>query len=501
MKLFSKFKNQNDDLEAILINKTFSTFIKNLLLSMVYKIEVSYKDYAEVKQVSKTSNDVLFDINKTVENYCDFIQLAEPNDGILEKNKVLGLTNLQERSIFSYPTESALLYSILSIMPKYYYIKEQYVFKNIMQQALVDGYISNTMEIIQDFNGWTWENSAKPNTPHVNHLIYQNLIDICGEDFMTKWRNDTTPKNDYIKEIKKIIEKIDPYNEYYTTLEKLLYKLAPTEIRISYSPRLNQYIQELAIMDNKQKYISKCKLQIQSLNKEIARINSLFQNPKLLNMDFQKNLKKSQINDINKYAKVLANKRNNYSAQAINLNKMMNPVEYTKRKKYLEDAVTVYQSNETKDELLIKLQLEYLKLIGEKIKTISSSDDIKKYIYKIRYYKKINVSSKKKIENVSKICKEVDKCLLEVINKACQAGILKTFSLDEDYNFEIYKIILGTNLINLNEIKVEFSLEDKEYLLINIYDKEAFETRSQLKYNQEKHNLQVKTNKFIKIFM
>ena len=150
MKLFSKFKNQNDDLEAILINKTFSTFIKNLLLSMVYKIEVSYKDYAEVKQVTKTSNDVLFDINKTVENYCDFIQLAEPNDGILEKNKVLGLTNLQERSIFSYPTESALLYSILSIMPKYYYIKEQYVFKNLMQQALVDGYISNTMEIIQD---------------------------------------------------------------------------------------------------------------------------------------------------------------------------------------------------------------------------------------------------------------------------------------------------------------------------------------------------------------
>ena len=218
-------------------------------------------------------------------------------------------------------------------------------------------------------------------------------------------------------------------------------------------------------------------------------------------MDFQKNAKKSQINDINKYAKILANKRNNYSAQVINLNKMMNPIEYTKRKKFLEQAVTVYQSNETKDELLIKLQLEYLKLIGEKIKTISSPDDIKKYIYKIRYYKKINISSKKKLENISKICKEADKCMMKVINKACQVGILKTFSLDEDYNFEIYKTILSTNIINLNEIRVEFSLEDKEFLLINIYDKEAFETRSQLKYNQEKHNIQVKTNKFIKIFM
>ena len=129
MKLFSKFKNQNEDLEAILINKTFSTFIKNLLLSMIYKIEISYDDYSEVKQINKTSKEIIYEINKTIEKYCDFIQLADPNDNILEKNKVLGLVNLQERSLFSYPTEVALLYSILSIMPKYYYIKDEYVFK------------------------------------------------------------------------------------------------------------------------------------------------------------------------------------------------------------------------------------------------------------------------------------------------------------------------------------------------------------------------------------
>ena len=274
MKLFSKFKNQNEDLEAILINKTFSTFIKNLLLSMIYKIEISYDDYSEVKQINKTSKEIIYEINKTIEKYCDFIQLADPNDNILEKNKVLGLVNLQERSLFSYPTEVALLYSILSIMPKYYYIKDEYVFKNLIQSSLVDGFIANTIEIIQDFNGWTWDNSPKPNSQFINHLIYHNLIEICDEEYLTKWRNDSSPRTDYIAGLKKKIEKIDPYNEYFSILEKLLFKMAPATVQVSYTPKLNQFVQEYNLMQNKNLYLSNCKKQIQAINKEINKIES-----------------------------------------------------------------------------------------------------------------------------------------------------------------------------------------------------------------------------------
>ena len=42
---FSKLKNYNNELEQVLEKKEFSSDIKNLLLGMFYKIEVSYKDY------------------------------------------------------------------------------------------------------------------------------------------------------------------------------------------------------------------------------------------------------------------------------------------------------------------------------------------------------------------------------------------------------------------------------------------------------------------------
>ena len=501
MKLFSKFKNQNDDLEAILINKTFSTFIKNLLLSMIYKIEISYDDYSEVKQVNKTSKEIIFEINKTIEKYCDFIQLADPNDNTLEKNKVLGLVNLQERSIFSYPTEVALLYSILSIMPKYYYIKDEYIFKNLIQSSLVDGFIANTIEIIQDFNGWTWDNSPKTNSQFISHLIYHNLIEICGEEFLTKWRNDSSPRTDYITGLKKKIEKMDPYNKYFLTLEKLLFKMAPDTVRVSYTPKLNQFVQEFNSMQDKSAYLGSCKKQIQAINKEINKIDILLANPRLLSYDFQKNGPMNRIYDINKYAKMLVMRKNNYLAQISSIMKMQNPVEFMKRKMHLEHVVEVYQSEETKDELLVKLELEFIKLLKEQIKSINNNDDILKMIYKIRYFKKINISNKKKIENISKINKELEKCYFEVIDKACVNGLLRVFSLDVDFNFEIYKIIFDTKIIDLKETNVKLLLEDKEYLMISVYDKDVFETKKQLKYDKETHELQTKANRLLKIFL
>ena len=54
---FSKLKNYNNELEQVLEKKTFSSDIKNLLLSMFYKVEVSYKDYQKVKRVDKDKND------------------------------------------------------------------------------------------------------------------------------------------------------------------------------------------------------------------------------------------------------------------------------------------------------------------------------------------------------------------------------------------------------------------------------------------------------------
>ena len=54
MNLFSKLKDYNAELDTILDKKYFSSNVKNLLLNLVYKLEISYKDFEVVKKCVRT---------------------------------------------------------------------------------------------------------------------------------------------------------------------------------------------------------------------------------------------------------------------------------------------------------------------------------------------------------------------------------------------------------------------------------------------------------------
>ena len=58
-KLNIRIKDYNNELEKILENKLFSYDVKNLLLSMLYKIENAYSDYETVKVEVPTKNDFI----------------------------------------------------------------------------------------------------------------------------------------------------------------------------------------------------------------------------------------------------------------------------------------------------------------------------------------------------------------------------------------------------------------------------------------------------------
>ena len=62
--IFSKInlKDYNNILENILEQKDFSEDTKNLLLSMLYKIEMAYNDYEKVKQNVETKEEFLTNI-------------------------------------------------------------------------------------------------------------------------------------------------------------------------------------------------------------------------------------------------------------------------------------------------------------------------------------------------------------------------------------------------------------------------------------------------------
>ena len=176
MKLFPKLRDYNNELEEILEKKTFSSNAKNLLLSMIYKLEICYRDYDQVKVYSLNKNEFFSNILNVIKNYCDNVKIVEPNSvdaELLKKNDVEALTNSNERSMLIYPTEQSILYALCDIEPKYFYIKENFIFKNVFQRILVDGYKQNTMEIFENFNGWSWDiNRDITKSACVSNLIY-----------------------------------------------------------------------------------------------------------------------------------------------------------------------------------------------------------------------------------------------------------------------------------------------------------------------------------------
>ena len=80
MNLFSKLKDYNSELEDVLDRKYFSANVKNLLLSMIYKIENSYNDYAIIKRSVRTKDEFLTELVETIDKYCDNFKIVDPKN-------------------------------------------------------------------------------------------------------------------------------------------------------------------------------------------------------------------------------------------------------------------------------------------------------------------------------------------------------------------------------------------------------------------------------------
>jgi len=278
MKLFSRLKDYNNLLEEILDTKTFSSLAKSLLLSMIYKLEISYKDYEKVKVDSLSKDDFFKNILEIIKKYCDNIKTVEPESiqaTLLIENNVEAVTNSKERSILTYPTERALLYAICDIEPKYFFVKKDFILKNTLQRILVSGYKQNTMEILKDFNGWSWGINLNEKQDYIANMLYQNLMMIMGEEFLYEWRNDNKAKKDYLKELKNTVKKITGNDNYYKSFCRLLYLTANKKERKKIQSELEEteveYKEILKQSDEIKKQNSK---KIEQLQENLAILNN-----------------------------------------------------------------------------------------------------------------------------------------------------------------------------------------------------------------------------------
>ena len=129
--IFSRInlKDYNSILEDILEQKVFSEDTKNLLLSMLYKIENGYQDYKTVKVNVSQKNYFLQKIIKTIKEDCKKIELVKPlsdESRILEKENVNFIVNKNDGVIKSYPNERFLLEALVALSGKEVQLDEEY---------------------------------------------------------------------------------------------------------------------------------------------------------------------------------------------------------------------------------------------------------------------------------------------------------------------------------------------------------------------------------------
>ena len=182
-------KNYNNELELVLENKAFDENTKNILLSMLYKIETAYDDYKQVKINVMPKDDFLKMIVSIIKNKIDTIKIVKINS---KEAEILGnkqfIVDKNNKSIICYPIERNLLYCIFEIGKKDKIVKDKYyLIDKTISNLLIIGNNINNVEVIRDFNGFSWDIVEKDIESIKHNLIYQNLSILVGTKFLNKW--------------------------------------------------------------------------------------------------------------------------------------------------------------------------------------------------------------------------------------------------------------------------------------------------------------------------
>ncbi len=513
-KLFSKLKDYNYILDKVLEEKNFSEDAKNLLLNMIYKIEVSYKDYAQIKGIYQKESEYIDEIINIISDRCKYLFLIDPkNDEVkmLKQQNVLALTNEREKRIYAYPTELAILYGIVEIKPKFFYIPRNYYYiKSQMQRTLVQGTILNNTEVIRNFNGWSWNLAEDENIDHVSNIIYQAIRILIDEDFLKMWEQDTSAKVDFIYELRKeLVEYYGKENSraFYLAMTKLLIANSNKEEKNKLKVELTKVAEAYENIKNKAEYIYRATEERKAIANSIEKIDVLLNDGKKLTKEFiNRNSKlpdEKKIFNVGSLAEILQVERDKKIKRMNELNKLMNPTDYAQLKNQITEKLHIMSAlreKKTVRDYEIAFLKEGIKCLGANIDKIKSKEEVLDIVYKVRYYRKLRVTENEKVEDINILNNEIRKLLKYVITYACKNKIFNIFCKDVEGNFKIYEQLLDVAVPNYEDIDISIKLEG-EFLEITVYDNEVIDKQATIEFHYSSKDLGIRQKKRIPMYV
>ncbi len=514
--ILSKFQSNNSKLETALYKKSLSGDVKNLLLTMLYNITSSYNDYSNIKVNVESKNQF---INKIIDiiQKCENIEIVKPSSEEGEeyiKEEITSKVDTYLKTIKVFPTEKAMLFALFKMNDSKMFLDEKYNLLRVsLPEMLNEGRDINNIEIIRDFNAWSW-NTLPSEISNIDcNLIYQNLQILLGFEFLENWMK--------LENQKQLLDKLEnelnnKYGKENTKeLLDLIYRLSiivcvqrnkNEKERLSDEKSWDE--KELNRLEDKAKLVQELTDTKKKKEKEINKIDKMLNDNVLLAKEFEKRNKKlseyQKIYNLENLAGTLKKERKKALSEIAECNNLLDSKLYVKRKTELEknlDMLKEINNGRNKEKYKIKIQKIFLKCIEVNIDNIEKQEEKKQLILLlriIRYYNFIVFDDNRFIKDVENLQKDIDIVENKILTKLYEIKGLNSITKDLETDIKIIKPVLKTRIMDLANVNITLSVDVNDKIDVKIFDGDVQETEYKVD-NLNKVN--IKSKKKVKLFI
>ncbi len=483
-----KIRDYNNELEKILENKLFSYDVKNLLLSMLYKIENAYKDYETVKVEVPSKKEYIENILRIIKEKAlkIFLVKSETSEAKeFEEKNLKYKVDKQNGEIICIQNELAILTALLKLdqvnidSGTYNYLERP------INAMINQGKLRSDMEVIRDFNGWSWDIVTKEIKDIEYNYLYQTLILINGRKGTKKIKNS---------ELNDIISRM-AIEQYICTNKDLEYNKKFEQIK-------NEKKEKFELLDNKKDFLDKVTQEKKEYTKQIENIDKILNNNDLLKKEYyarnEKLPNREKIFSVSYLVAILDKERMDLLERIEECNRLILPKEFVNQKSRLENEKKFLSSigEKISREEIIELASKFIEVVGNKISKIKEENkaELINWIYKIRYYRYVPISIEEKVKDIKELDEKFKDLIKQVIKKAQHLKIWDIFAEDENLMYEILKEVFDTKIIYLQNINVQCKYENK-VLYVEYYDDTVIESSKKIEIDE------VRIKKKFKVFL
>lgn len=512
--IFSKFQSNNNKLETVLYKKSLAGDVKNLLLSMLYNITNSYGDYANIKVNVESKNKYIEKIISIIEK-CNNIEIVSPNseDGKKILNEDMHcLVDTYFKTIKVFGAERDMLYALFKMNDTKMYLDEKYnLLRVAIPEMLNEGRDINNIEIIRDFNAWSWNTVSKDISNIDCNLIYQNLLILLGFKFLESWMQREN-KTDQLDKLEKQLKQ--QYNSQ--NIQELLDYIYRLSIIVCVERNKNEKKRlmdekewdekELKKLQDKNALVEELTKTKKEKQKQIGKLDEIINNEKLLKKEFEernKNLEEyKKIYSVENLLGTLKRERNKALNEIEECNKLLDAKGYVKRKEELEKNLQLLKEIKTpknKEKYKIKIQKLFIKCLEQNIEKIEEQEHRKQAIELlriIRYYNFVLFDENIYIKDIGELREDLDNLEGKILLKLFEIKALNPITKDLETDVGITKPILSTRIIELENINLQVKKQENK-IEVKVYDGKALELEFRI---ENLNRVELKGKKKIKLF-